>query len=186
MKETLEEVWARAQLTVLRRPSTEDQSPVSDAERLAVVVGALRSGAAPAEAFETWDGVTVDAAGLPAWDEDTALTCAVRAASRLSRDAGVPLADVLDALARVQADLDQARARTDAALAGPRASARLLTLLPVIGAAFAAIIDPGVVRVLAATPLGWGILAVAAGLVAGARRWMRAMVRDAERQGSPL
>ena len=91
---------------------------------------------------------------------------------------GAALAHVLDACAeaaREEADAELAR---EAALAGPRLSARVLAWLPLVGLGLALLVDGSVVRVFA-TPIGVGLLGLGAALMLCGRWWMRHLVRGA-------
>lgn len=97
----------------------------------------------------------------------------------VSERSGAPLVGVLGRYAaQLEGGLDQQAAR-ETALAGPRATARLLTWLPAGGLGLGYLLGADPVAVLAGTPLGW--LAAAAGvalfLIAGL--WSRALVRQA-------
>ncbi|MFO7243721.1 MAG: type II secretion protein F [Actinomycetes bacterium] len=149
------------------------------------VIAALRAGAPPELAWEEWPGVslaedgTVEVAGAPR------LSASVSAATRLARTTGAPLAAVLESVAAVVADDAEAHARRAAALAGPRASARILTWLPLAGAGLGALLEPGSVRLLLATALGWALLVLAAGLWWAGRRWTASLVERAVAAGTP-
>lgn len=101
---------------------------------------------------------------------DAALAAARRAGAAPSAVA-VRLADALEA------GLDAARARRSAA-AGPRATARLLSWLPVGGLGLAWLLGMGPVELLA-TPLGWMLLVLGGALTAAGRAWTRLAVRRA-------
>lgn len=112
-----------------------------EAVRLVVTqVGALlRAGQPPGAAWERATGVRVDAAGTPRTADLAAhvggasTARAVVAACRLAGDVGAPLATVLDEVATSIAAEAEARAARDAALAGPRATTRVLLWLPAVG-----------------------------------------------------
>ncbi|MCJ7827246.1 MAG: hypothetical protein MUP36_03290, partial [Demequinaceae bacterium] len=78
----------------------------------------------------------------------------------------------------------RAAAAREVALAGPRASARVLLWLPAVGWVFALALDSGAARVLLATPLGWFLLAIGGSLWWGGRAWLRHLVAHAEAAGS--
>ncbi len=140
---------------------------------LADVVGLLRSGAAVDDAW-TWAGVDADGLGEPGG-------AGARAAGRLATRTGAPLAPILAAVgAEVRAVEDSVAAR-DAALAGPRLSARVLSWLPAAGVAMAAVVDPRTLVVLASTPLGWCLAGLAIALAVAGRWWMRRLVNAAVR-----
>lgn len=106
------------------------------------------------------------------------------AACRLTHELGAPLAEVLDRCAAGLTEAGQARAARSVALAGPRATARLLGWLPLLGLSLGAAVGADPVGVL----LGGGI--GSAGVVAGAvlmllgHRWVARLERAARRAGS--
>jgi len=151
-------------------PMTDDLDALSEA---AAVVGMLRSGLAPGEAFV--------AAGWGAQGDDGAPPGAARefaVAARLAHATGAALAPVLEACASAARDEAEAALAREVALAGPRLSARVLAWLPVAGVALAALIDAGVLRVLA-SPIGAVLIGIAAGLTLVGRWWMRRLVARA-------
>ncbi|GIG53834.1 hypothetical protein Dac01nite_05860 [Demequina activiva] len=154
---------------------------------LADVTALLHAGLSPDRAWLT-AGVPVDQEGLPdpspqgfAGDA-TAARCA-RAAAILARDTGAPLVRVLDAIDEALARVRDARDATEAALAGPRMSARILRWLPLVGMGLAAMVDPGALSMLVTEPAGWALLATALALTWAGTRWMTRMVAAA--QGPP-
>lgn len=94
-----------------------------------------------------------------------------------SNEFGGPLASVLDDVAdQLRHDLrtrDDVRTHSAQAVA----SAAMLILLPLVSTAITAIADPGVLRVLFATPIGAVCLAVGVALEAIAAWWMVVIVR---------
>ncbi|WP_430868263.1 type II secretion system F family protein [Demequina aurantiaca] len=147
---------------------------------LAAVVGLLRSGMSTSAAWRSVGVLSVAEDGTPDVPWNAQVTLAVGAACRLSHRTGAPLATVLDAVSdHVEATLE-ADSRREAAAAGPRLSARVLTFLPLVGLGLGAVVDAGVVRVVATTPIGWFLLAAAGGLTLLGRAWMRRMMRTAE------
>ncbi len=157
----------------------------TDIERIVAVAAASRAGQGAADAWRAWDPrLDLDGDGAPEWDREDALAREACAAARLAHASGVPLADVLDALARVERARVGATRRREAALAGARASARVLAWLPGVGMALGVVVEPRTVAVLLGTPFGWGLLG-ASGLLAWLGRWwMRALVRSAVAAGS--
>ncbi|MFD4673858.1 type II secretion system F family protein [Lentzea sp. NPDC058450] len=90
---------------------------------------------------------------------------------RVSARHGVALADVLDATRR---DLDQRAAfarQVHARMAGPRASAAVLAVLPVVGVLLGELSGAGPVHVLTATVAGQVLLATGAVFVAAGVWW---------------
>ena len=164
----------------MRRPRGEPAAPDAG-ECLAAVVAAVHAGATPRAAWEEWPGATVDADGHPQTlpGADAQVTAALRAASCLVVRTGAPAAPVWEAIARVQRDRDELAVRLEAALAGPRASARMLRLLPLAGLGLATLVDTSVLRFMVATPGGWVLLGLAALLWWAGQRWSEALVARA-------
>lgn len=156
----------------------------TDVERITAVGAASRAGLPAADAWRAWDpGLELDADGAPLWDRDDRLAHEARAAARLAHAAGIPLAEVLDSLARVERARNQAERRREAALAGARASARILVWLPAAGLGLGLLVEPRTATVLFATPFGWALLIGAGLLVWLGTWWMRALVRAAVEAG---
>ncbi len=150
------------------------------------MVGLLRSGMSAQAAWETVGVTDVGEDGTPdlPWQGDCGV--AVRAACRLSHRTGAPLATVLAAVsAHVESTLE-ADARREAAAAGPRLSARVLTFLPAVGLGLGAVVDSTVIRVVVETPMGWTLIAGAGALTMVGRAWMRRMMREAEEASREL
>lgn len=157
----------------------------ADGLRTMEAIGLLRSGATPEATWWEAFGVGVDSEGAPeVGGLDPAETEALRAAGRLACRSGAPLADVLERIEEAERGRRRAGSAREVALAGPRASARVLLGLPVVGWVFAVVLDPGVVGILVATPLGWILLALGGALWAGGRSWLRRLVARAEAAGS--
>lgn len=105
----------------------------------------------------------------------------VAAVLALARQTGAPIAPTLERLAGLLRERAAQRRALEAALAGPRATARLVMVLPVVGLGFGAALGLDVVGAAAGGGLaGWSVLAGAVLLVA-AWAWSRAIVRRAAR-----
>jgi len=181
----------RARRRWARDRSSGDQA-ASLARLLVSVSAALRAGSDPAEAWSR-SGVLVEQDGVPRPGSLAAVVgggnreaiAAVIAGARVAAAAGAPLAAVLDRIRQAcetAADVDAERA---AALAGPRASGRLLGWLPVGGVLVAA--GLGADPIGSAIGGGAGTVAAVAGLVllGLGRWWLWALVAGAERAGVP-
>ncbi|MCL1872470.1 MAG: hypothetical protein FWF90_18940 [Promicromonosporaceae bacterium] len=155
---------------------------------VAQVTSLLRAGAPTGAAWTRAAGVRVDGLGVP--DErglaDVAgvgPARAVVAATRLALNVGAPLGRVLESVSDALAADAEARAERDAALAGPRTTARVLLWLPAAGTllGWALGADP----LAAATDGGFGTAAVCAGVVllALGRWWTGRLVEAARRAG---
>ena len=94
---------------------------------------------------------------------------------------GLPMADLLEAL---RGDLVQRRefaARTQAALAGPRATATVLACLPLLGLGLGQLIGARPVAVLIGTPIGSVLLVLGVTLAAAGVTWADSIVARAAR-----
>jgi len=108
----------------------------------------------------------------------------VAAAWRVAADAGAPLAATLGRLGEVLAAADDARRDVAIALAGPKATSRVVLALPVIGLLGGVLLGVDTLGVLATTPPGWFCLLAGGALILIARRWMARLVARA-READP-
>ncbi len=157
-----------------------DATATDDAAATVHRLAALVAGGLPLD--RAWRMLGTDAA------EVDARIGAVRAGGGLvtavldvARRTGAPTAPTLERLAALLRErAAQARA-LEAALAGPRATARLVMVLPIVGLGFGTVLGLDVVGALAGGGLAtWSVLAGAALLVA-AWGWSHAIVRHAAR-----
>lgn len=173
----------------LRRRSRAQAVPELVRVVVTQVGSLLRSGAAPGAAWERAVGVRVDAAGVPRVAElaphvgGRATAQALVAACRLAVEVGAPLASVLDEVAASVAADAEARAERDAALAGPRATARVLLWLPAVGVLLGYVL--GADPLGTATDGGLGTAGVLLGLVLllAGRTWSARLVERARSAG---
>jgi tight adherence protein B len=100
----------------------------------------------------------------------------------VATDAGAPLAPTLREFAGSLRDLAQAQREIDVALAAPRATARLLLALPVVGILFGVLLGFDTLGTLFTTPPGWFCLGLGSGLMFAASRWNRRLVARARPQ----
>lgn len=101
----------------------------------------------------------------------------VAAAWSVAVETGAPLAACLHELARSQRSLGQAQRDTEAALAGPRSTARLVMVLPLVGLLFGLLLGFDTLGTLLGTVPGGVCLVSAALLTVLAWRWSAALVR---------
>ncbi|OMH26962.1 hypothetical protein BKD30_04225 [Tersicoccus phoenicis] len=94
----------------------------------------------------------------------------------IARATGAPLASLLDRFAAAQADARDADAARAAALAGPAVTVRILRWLPVAGLGLGVLMGADPVRVLTTTPVGWVLVALAAGLMLLGHLWVRRLL----------
>ncbi|HWL02589.1 MAG TPA: hypothetical protein VNQ52_09485 [Microbacteriaceae bacterium] len=97
----------------------------------------------------------------------------------VSAAAGAPLAPSLRAYAELLRGFAVAERDTRVALAGPRATSRLVLALPLVAIAFGALLGQDTIGVLIATPLGWACLAIGSGLGLAGWAWTRRLLRGA-------
>ncbi|MGP3534749.1 type II secretion system F family protein [Microbacterium sp. RD1] len=172
-----------------RTPTATDAAATADTVlRLAVL---LRAGIAPARAWTALDdagdavAARVRAAGVRGEDVAEALAAeggawrAVAAAWSIASTVGAPLSESLRDVAAALRDGQEAADEVRVALAEPAATARLMGWLPLVAVALGATLGFDTVRVLAATPAGWGCIAIGVGLMVAAQRWSAALIRRA-------
>lgn len=97
----------------------------------------------------------------------------------IAEASGCPLADVLTRFAAQLESDDDAEAVRQTALAGPRATVRLLTWLPLFGLGLGLLLGIDPLKILLGTP--FGVAALAAGLIltTAGRIWSSRLVRAA-------
>lgn len=141
------------------------------------VVGLLAAGLPPALAWQR--------SGVAPPHEPFAsdVERAIAAADGLAMRVGAPLGSMLLAIADVAADRREAAAIREAALAGPRLSAKVLAWLPLVGIGLGAVIEPATLKVLALSPVGWALLALGATLTWAGRAWTARIVTRASAAG---
>lgn len=94
---------------------------------------------------------------------------------------GAPMADLLDQVAMALRS-DQAVERTVAAeLAGPRATGRVMAMLPVCGIGLGYLLGGDPIGFLVGGPVGWGCLVGGASLAAGGVLWIEWLARQVGR-----
>lgn len=153
------------------------------------VAAALRVGAGPEAAWRrvgvrTDDGVPRRADLARLGGAGVRHVAAVRAAARLSLQVGTPAADLLEQATLAVARDAEAESRRRAALAGPRATARLLAWLPLVGLALGVAVGARPWEQLLGGGAGTlsGLVGVA--LLAAGRRWTAREIGVAERAGA--
>ncbi|WP_353809052.1 type II secretion system F family protein [Agromyces sp. SYSU T00194] len=106
---------------------------------------------------------------------------AVAAGWTVAERAGSPIAGMLRDTAGTLRDLAALQRDLDATLAGPRATARLVALLPPAGVGLGMVLGFDPLGVLIGSPLGVAAGATGAGLLLAARAWSRALADRAAR-----
>jgi len=103
------------------------------------------------------------------------------ASVQVAETTGAPLLSVLDGLAEGLRAQQRQQREVAVVLAGPRATARLLGFLPLVGILLGSSIGARPVAVLLGGPLGWGCLGCGLGLDAAGLVWVARLARDARR-----
>ena len=101
------------------------------------------------------------------------------AAWRVATISGAPLAAALRSFADSLRDREAARRDIEVALAGPRATARIVMLLPIVAVLLGLLMGVDLVATIA-SPIGAACLVIGIVLIVAARRWMRQLLRTAE------
>lgn len=148
-----------------------------DAGSRAVLLAAARAAHAGESVSEA---IAHEARQLPTQPADA--WRALAAAWEVATQAGAPLAGCLRDLAGAFRDLGQLHRDLTVALTGPRATARMVLVLPLVALLFGALLGFDTVHTLFFTGPGLGCLAAGLLLMMGASRWNRALVATAGAQ----
>ncbi|AZZ57232.1 pilus assembly protein TadB [Rathayibacter iranicus] len=97
----------------------------------------------------------------------------------MATDSGAPVAAALNELAESLRELARARRDIEVALAGPSATGRVVSVLPVVALGLGALLGFDVLGVLVGTIPGLVCLVGGLGLMAAAHGWTRRLVRGA-------
>ncbi|MGY4645405.1 type II secretion system F family protein [Cellulomonas sp. URHB0016] len=154
---------------------------VPTAMELLVATTPQPAGALPRR-LRAWQTKLVRARGGPFVQHTRAhreRVAAVLAATALADDLGAPLAGVLERLAGAIAADAEAESEMRAAIAGPRATAGVLTWLPVLGLLVGAALGAEPVAAVREGGLGAGAACLGVGLLLAGRGWTRALLRRA-------
>ena len=148
------------------------------------VAALLRAGALPADAWDQAAARRPLVAAAMARGRDPSVaraTAGARAAAQLAQELGAPPADVLDRTVGALVEAAAAQTAREAALAGPRASARLLGALPLAGFALGVALGADPASVLLDGGPGTVCLVVGVVLYAVGARWVAREVARAQR-----
>lgn len=97
----------------------------------------------------------------------------------VSRQAGIPLARLLDRLADALEEGQDAHQAREAAATGPRSTARLLGFLPLAGVGMSAALGAPPAELLS-EPIGWLVVGTGGALAVVGHLWTRALMRRSE------
>ncbi|WP_306915514.1 hypothetical protein [Arthrobacter sp. V4I6] len=158
-------------------------APASRAS-LAAARAAARCGAPVGEAIRRAAAVRVSGAspGRPAAEQERGAWIEFAACFDVAEASGCPLADVLTRFAAQLEAEEDAEAARQTALAGPRATARLLSWLPVLGLGLGMLLGVDPINILLGEPAGLAALAAGVALTAAGRIWSTRLVRSAAGQ----
>ena len=176
------------------RPAPKPGEPDHDLHYLAAFIGA---GMSPGSAWdelanqaqqgevahliglETRHGVALPAAIEMITRQQSQSWRVVGAAWSLARETGAPLAPALRAIGGAIQDTKRTQREITAALAGPRATLRLVLALPLLALVGGLLTGVNAGGVLLASPLGLGALAIGALCFVGAWWWIRLLTTEA-------
>jgi tight adherence protein B len=154
----------------------EGSGPLLNPESL-TILGAAR--AAAVRGTSVAETIRRAASGTRLAGRDARVWGELAACFDTSEASGCPLADVLARFAKhLEAEADAEAARRTA-LAGPRATVRLLTWLPVSGLGLGLLLGVDPMATILGSPWGFMALAAGAALTAAGRLWSARLVRAA-------
>lgn len=138
------------------------------------ITSAIAEGVNPHDAVQS-----VTAEADPPWR-------ALGACWAIARVSGAPLGPALEALAEALTDISRTQRQITAALAGPRATMRLVMALPVMGVMGGELGGQSSVAFLFGTGLGASVLTLGAAMMLGAWWWLRLLAERAKPDPSAL
>jgi tight adherence protein B len=168
-------------------------------EALAEVVADMRAGQPPSRALERalsdrdadlatrtlaasrWGGDVVEALREDSRASSLPILAAAAACWSVAASQGAGLADALDRLVAQDRRAEEVRRQLDAHLAAPRATARMLALLPALGIVLGLAVGGDPIGWLVGTPLGWACLGLGLLLIAAGLAWASRIVARTER-----
>lgn len=168
-------------------------------EALAEVVADVRAGQPPTRALERaltdrdaglatrtlaaarWGGDVVGALREDSRASSQPILASAAACWSVAASQGAGLADALDRLVAQDRRAEEVRRQLDAHLAAPRATARMLALLPVLGIVLGLAVGGDPIGWLLGTPLGWACLGLGLVLIAAGLAWASRIVARTER-----
>ncbi|HKU02236.1 MAG TPA: hypothetical protein VJQ80_05440 [Arthrobacter sp.] len=165
------------------RSGSRPSGPVLTEGSAAVLASARSAAATGAPVSETIRRAVSTA--LPARGSEARTWLQLAACFDIAEASGCPLADVLTRFAAQLEAEDDADAARQTALAGPKATVRLLTWLPLMGLGLGAALGVDPLATLLGTPLGLAALIGGVVLTAAGRAWSAKLVSAAAGPGMP-
>ncbi len=168
-------------------------------EALAEVVADIRAGQPPGRALARaladrdaataprtlaaarWSGDVVAALRDDARSSGQPLLASAAACWSVAAAQGAGLADALDRIVAQDRRAEEVRRQLEAHLAAPRATARMLALLPALGLLLGVAVGGDPLGWLLGTPLGWACLVTGLLLIAAGLAWATRIVARTER-----
>lgn len=181
------QLWADA--AALQAATGKDPAGSLSARMLPVLEAAAQSASLGLSPVPVFRAAAEEQAGTPGkmrrrgGDRDAVspagLWTGLAACVSVSERSGAPLAGVLSRYAaQLESAMDNQAAR-ETAMAGPQATVRLLTWLPVGGLGLGYLLGADPVGILLGSPLGWLAGTAGVALSLAGRFWSRALVRQA-------
>jgi tight adherence protein B len=134
---------------------------------------------AAAAAAESVDDIALAIVSAASGSAEGAAWRGVAAAWRVASGVGAPLGPTLTRLAEVVHDVAESRRDVDVAMAGPRATGRIVLVLPFLGLGFGALMGFDTLHVLFGTIPGLLCVLIGTFLLLLGRRWTRRLLRVA-------
>lgn len=168
-------------------------------EALSEAVADLRAGQSTSRAVERAlssadPGLAPSALGAIRWGGDVAtalrsdgqrrgceLLASAAACWSVAQASGAGLAEALDRIVQQDRKAEEVRRQLSSHLAAPRATARMLAALPLLGVGLGVLIGGDPIAWLTGTSLGWGCLVVGAALTAIGLLWAQRIAARTER-----
>ena len=166
-----------------QQPQEEHPSRKALSQGSTAVLGSARAAAATGAPVSAAIRRAV-ASAFPQRDREARIWSQLAACFDIAEASGCPLADVLTRFAAQLEAEDDADAARQTALAGPKATVRLLTWLPLMGLGLGAALGVDPLATLLGTPIGMAALLAGVVLTAAGRAWSARLVGAAAGSGA--
>lgn len=190
--------WVAGSWAMARRRNSAEQRRLAAAELCLALAAELNTGQALESALRRAAGpdpvcptavaacdLGADVAvalGVDSREQNLPVLTGLAAVWTVSRGSGAGLARAADQLGRSALESEQIRRELASELAGPRATAAVLAMLPAVGLLLGSGLGGSPLSWLLGTPLGWAALAIGLILEGLGLLWVRTMVRSVERR----
>ncbi len=178
------------------RPRRARDPGASAVDWLLGVAGELRAGSDPSRAVQLCSrqygiaphaaraarlGADIAEALLLDAEDERSLLAGAAGVWDLTTNSGAGLADVLERMADSHRRSEDVRRTLDVELAAPRATARMMSMLPLVGVALGVLLGADPIGWLTTTPAGLVVLCVGVGMNISGYLWIRSVVRSVEK-----